>query len=89
MGTQLTFVLRAAAEIYHQSSHVCGVTQRVLQDIRQQLGLSVKALPTRKVVVPEQIEGSNACGYHTAYNYGYIVHDILQTKSMERYTYSK
>lgn len=65
------------------------MTQQVVDIIRQQLNLPSKLLPTRRVVVPEQLEGSNACGYYAACSYGWFVHNVLQTNSTASYTYSE
>ena len=79
----------AAAEMYHTTSHIWTVTQQVVNIFREQLGLPTKVLPTRRAEVPQQLWGSNACGYYAALNYGCVVYDVLKNKSTSSFVYSE
>jgi hypothetical protein len=64
--------------------------QEAITYFKAKLGLpAVKALPVRKTVVPYQLAGSMACGYHTAWNYACVLQRVLEDGSTAYIQYGK
>lgn len=78
-----------AADLLHTTSQVVQVTQFVVEYIQEEMGLPITRLPTRRVVVPIQLDGCNACGYYAAFNFIWLVLHVLRSNSTSSLTYSE
>jgi hypothetical protein len=66
--------------------------QEAITYFRGKLGLPAAKvrLPVRKTVVPYQLAGSMACGYHTAWNYACVLlQRVLEDGSTAYIQYGK
>jgi len=64
-------------------------TQGIVSTIRNHLALPHKTLPTRRAVVPVQVDHSNACGYHTAWNWLSVADTVYRKGAVTDFKYSK